>query len=131
MNPRAWRLSRNPRGRISYPGNRSRVPRLFRAEGKVENLPSDHHLLLVVEVAGLMWPKGQAQVNDTSWTSEVHEGGAPPGGHFTLSLYVVSSRGYDEIAAWLERGKLTDDYPGLGQIRNGIGLHSINLRLKS
>jgi hypothetical protein len=78
-----------------------------------------------------MWPKGVAQVNDTSWTSEVHEGGEPPAGHFILSLYLVSGKGYEEIAAWMERGKLTGDYPGLGRIRHGTRLHSINLRLKS
>ena len=123
-------FKREPRGRISYPGDRDLVPRLFRAEGTIDRLPAGQHLLLVVQVGGLMWPKGEVQVRNTSWTSEVYEGGSPPNGNFTLSLYLVSDRGYGEIAAWLERGKLTGDYPGLGQIRDGVRLHSVRLRLE-
>jgi hypothetical protein len=124
-------FDRNPQGRIQYPQNGDLVPRRFRAEGTVNNLPAGQHLLLVVEVGGLMWPKGKVQVKNTSWASEVHEEGAPPDGKFTLSLYWVSSKGYDEIAVWLERGKATGDYPGLGRIKDGIKLHSIKLRLES
>jgi hypothetical protein len=54
-----------------------------------------------------------------------------PNGRFALSLWLVSSRGYDEVAAWLEHGKRTGDYPGLGQIKDGVKLHSITLRLES
>jgi hypothetical protein len=124
-------FNRKPRGRINRPRNRSSVSRLFRAEGTIDSVPAGQHLLLVVQVGGLMWPKGKAQVINTSWASEVYEGGTPPNGNFTLSLYLVSARGYAEIAAWLERGKSTGDYPGLGQIRDGTKLHSISLRLES
>jgi hypothetical protein len=120
-----------PRGRINSPKNGDRVPRLFRAEGTIDSLPAGQHLLLVVQVGGLMWPKGKVQVNHTSWISEVYEGGTPPNGDFTLALYLVRDKGYDEIAAWLERGRLTGDYPGLGHIKDGIKLHSIKLRLES
>lgn len=122
-------FNRKPKGRIDHPGNHALVPRLFRAEGKVESLPAGQHLLLVVEVGGWMWPKGKVRANHGSWTSEVYEGGTPSDGKFTLSLFLVSDIGYDEVAAWLERGKLTGDYPGLGQIRDGIRLHSVRLRL--
>ena len=101
------------------------------AEGSIDSLPEGQHLLLVIEVGGLMWPKGEVQVNNTSWASEVHEGGSPPDGNFALSLYLVNGKGYDEIAAWMEHGRLQGDYPGLGQIKNGIKLHSIRLRLES
>lgn len=131
MNQRAKFLNRNPRGRINYPRNRDLLPRRFRAEGTIDSLPAGQHLLLVVQVGGLMWPKGEVQVDNTSWASEVYEGGSPPGGHFTLSLYLVSDKGYGEIADWLEHGKLTGNYPGLGQIKDGIKLHSIKSRLKS
>jgi hypothetical protein len=131
MNPSTMFFNRNPQGRIHYPQNRDLVPRHFRAEGTVDRLPAGQHLLLVVEVGGLMWPKGEVQVSNTSWASEVYEGGNPPDGNFALSLYLVSSKGYDEIATWLERGKLTGDYPGLGQIKGGIKLHSIKLHLES
>jgi hypothetical protein len=124
-------FDRKSRGRINYPKNGDRVPRLFRAEGTIDSLPAGQHLLLVVQIGGLMWPKGEVQVNHTSWTSEVYEGGTPPNGDFTLALYLVRDKGYDEIAAWLERGNLTGDYPGLGHIKDGIKLHSIKLRLES
>jgi hypothetical protein len=131
MNQRVRFLNHNPQGRINLPRNRDSVPRLFRAEGTIDNLPAGQHLLLVVQVGGLMWPKGQVQVNNASWTTQVHEGGHPPNGRFALSLWLVSSRGYDEVAAWLEHGKRTGDYPGLGQIKDGVKLHSITLRLES
>jgi hypothetical protein len=124
-------FNRNPQGKINYPRNRDLVSRLFRAEGTIDSLPVGQHLLLVVQVGGLMWPKGEVQVNNTRWTSEVYEGGSPPDRNFTLSLYLVSSKGYDEIAAWLERGKLRGNYPGLGQIKGGVRLHSVKLRLES
>jgi hypothetical protein len=123
-------LHPNPQGRINYPKNRDLVPRLFRAEGTIDRVPAGQHLLLVVQVGGLMWPKGEVQVRNTSWTSEVYEGGSPPKGNFTLALYLVSDKGYDEIAAWLERGKLTGDYPGLARLQDGVRLHSVRLRLE-
>jgi hypothetical protein len=123
-------LQPTPQGRINYPKNRDLVPRLFRAEGTIDRLPAGQHLLLVVQVGGLTWPKGEVQVRDTAWTSEVYEGGSPPNENFTLSLYLVSDRGYVEIAAWLERGKLTGDYPGLARLRDGARLHSVRLHLE-
>jgi hypothetical protein len=123
-------LKRSPRGRISYPRNRGSVPRLFRAKGTIENLPANQQLILVVEVAGLMWPKGQVQPVDGTWSAEVYEGGSPSNGKFTLSLFRVSERGCEEVVTWLERGRRTGDYPGLGRIRDGVKLHSIGLRLK-
>jgi hypothetical protein len=130
MNRSTMLFSRKPKGRIDHPRNRDLVPRRFRAEGTIDGLPAGQHLLLVVEVGGLMWPKGKVRAKNGSWASEVYEGGTPPEGRFTLSLYLVSRKGYGEIAAWLERGKLTGRYPGLGQIKDGIKLHRITLRLK-
>ena len=57
--------------------------------------------------------------------AEVHQMGT------LLSLFLVSGKGYDEINTWLERGKMTDDYPGLENIKDGDRLHSIKLRLAS
>jgi hypothetical protein len=131
MCQRARFLNRKTQGRINSPGNGDRVSRLFRAEGTIDGLPAGQHLLLLVEVGGLKWPKCEVQVNNTSWDANVYEGGTPPHGKFTLSLYAVSRKGYDEIAAWLERGKATGDYPGLGQFKDGIRLDTITLRLES
>jgi hypothetical protein len=124
-------FNRKPKGRITLPRNRDLVPRRFRASGTIDRLPADQHLLLVVEVGGLLWPKGEVQVQDRSWMSEVYEGGAPPQGRFILSLYLVDDKGYDAIAVWLERGQATGDYPGLGRIRDGVKLDSVRLRLDS
>jgi len=123
--------NRSPRGRINYPRDRDLVPRVFQAEGTVDNLPAGQQLLLVVEIGGLMWPKGKVQVTGSSWVSEVYEGGSPPNGKFTLSLYLVSDRGYGEITTWLERGRRTGDYPGLGRIGDATRLHSVKLRLEA
>lgn len=130
MHLRSRVLRHSLQGRILRPANGSAIRRHFRAEGNVEGLPSGHHLLLVVEVAGLMWPKGEVQAIDGAWAAEVHEDGAPPDGRFALSLYMTSDRGYGDVAAWLERGRLTDDYPGLERIRDGVKLHSVRLRLQ-
>jgi hypothetical protein len=78
-----------------------------------------------------MWPKGEVQVNNGSWTAQVHESGHPPDGRFELSLWTVSNRGVDEIVAWLEHGRRTGDCPGLWQIKDGVKLHSITLRLEA
>ena len=79
--------NRKPKGRINYPENRHLTPRLFRAKGTIDSLPAGQRVVLVVQVSGLLWPKGEVKVNGASWTSEVHEGGMPPGGNFTLSLF--------------------------------------------
>ena len=121
----------HPQGKINIPGDNASVSRHFVAEGAVADLPAGQYLFLAVEIGGLMWPKGKAQVKNTTWTCEVHEGGSPPDGRFTLSLFLVGGSGYEEINAWLERGKMTGDYPGLVGFKNGRRLYSIRLRLAS
>lgn len=123
-------FKRYPRSKIKRPCNRDAVSRIFQAEGTIDCSLADQHLLLVVETGGLMWPKGEVQVSDTIWRSTVDEKGTPPDGKFTLSLYWISDQVSGEIAAWLARGRLTDHYPGLTQIKDGIKLHSISLRLE-
>ncbi len=118
-----------PQGKINNPRSNASVPRRFHTEGSVNNLSAGQHLFLVVEIDGLMWPKGEAQIKNTGWTCEVHEGGEPPGGRFALSLFVVGEPAYEAINDWLDRGKATDDYPGLEDLSDGIKLHSIPLRL--
>ena len=124
-------MMNHPQGKINVPTNNATVSRHFQAEGTVEHLPAGQHLFLVVEIDGLLWPKGEVQLKNTAWTCEVHEGGSPPDGRFALSLFLVSGKDYDDINSWLERGKLTDDYPGFENIKNGERLHSVKLRLAS
>lgn len=120
----------NPKGRIKSPKSRSAVSRHFQVEGTVNNMTADQHLILAIRVDGLLWPKGEVQMNGSIWKSEVHENGNPPRGKFTLELYRVENNGYDEIITWLARGEQTGHYPGLRKINNGVKLHSIKLRLK-
>jgi len=120
-----------PQGKINSPRNNATVSRHFQAEGTVDNLQAGQHLFVIVEIGGLMWPKGEAQLNDKTWACEVYEGGSPPDGRFALSLFSVDDKGYDDVNAWLERGKSTGDYPGLTTIDACKRLHRINLRLAS
>jgi len=121
----------NPRGKINSPKNNVIVSRRFRAEGTIENLNTGQHLFVVVEIGGLMWPKDEANVMDKIWSCEVYEDGSPPDGQFTLSLFSVGGKGYEDTKAWLERGKSTGDYPGLGTIEGSKRLNSIKLRIAS
>ncbi len=118
-----------PQGKINIPLNNALVSRQFHAEGSVSNLSAGQHLFLVVEIDGLMWPKVEAQCQGTSWTGEVYEGGEPPDGRFTLSLFAVGGKGFEAVTAWLKRGEATDSYPGLVNIDESIRLHSVRLRL--
>jgi hypothetical protein len=102
-------FNRNPKGRIKYPRNRDWVSGHFRAEGSIDRLPAGRHLILAVGVGGLIWPKGEVQIDNTSWAFEVYEGGTPPGGRFKLSLFLVGSKGYDAVTAWLDHGRLTGE----------------------
>ena len=95
-------FKRKPKGRIRQPKNDGIVPRHFRAKGTVSHLPDDQHLWIVVQVEGLMWPKGDVAVTDGAWSTEVYE-----------------------------EGRLTDSYPGLRRIEGGVRLDRIRLRLKS
>ena len=122
---------RRLQGKITVPANRAWVQRLFQAKGTIDTLPTGQHLVIAVQVAGLIWPKALVRVDNGSWTCQVHEGGDPPNGRFALSLWIVSSRGQDEIVNWLERGRRTGDYPGLWRITDGAKLHSITLRLEA
>ena len=121
----------HPQGKIDIPGDNTSISRHFVVEGTVADLPASQYLFLVVEIDGLMWPKGEAQVKNSAWTCEVHESGSPSDGRFTLSLFLVGGRGYNDINAWLERGKMTGDYPGLVTLKDARRLDSIRLRLAS
>jgi hypothetical protein len=76
-----------------------------------------------------MWPKGIAQIQNKTWACEAHEGGILPGGRFILSLFVVRERGFENINAWLEHGKMTDDCPGLVHLKDAKSLSRVRLCL--
>jgi len=88
-------------------------------------------LWLVVEIGGLKWPKEPGVfISGNAWTGEAYEGGTPPDGRFTLSLYVVGMAGFDQIKKWTDQGHHSGSYPGLSVIDNARRLDSVNLRLR-
>ena len=120
-----------PQGKINFPRNGDLVSRLFRARGAVDGLPSGWHLYLAVEIGDLIWPKEpEVIIEGTSWSGEVCEGGSPPNGRFSLSLYAVNQEGHRRIMKWLENGRRTGHYPGLREIEGSRRLHQINLQLE-
>ena len=120
------------RGTIRLPADGSSVDRHILAEGEIISLPESTWLWLVVEIDGLKWPKEPGVfVSGNTWTGEAWEGGTPPGGRFTLSLYVVGKAGSDQIKKWIDQGHRSGSYPGLSIIDDARRLDSVNLRLRS
>lgn len=119
------------RGTITHPADGSSVDRHILAEGTILYLPESAWLFLVVEVGGLKWPKDPGLfVSGNAWTGEAYEGGTPPHGRFTLSLYVVPKAGFDEITDWTTQGHRSGSYPGLSVIRDARRLDSVELQLR-
>lgn len=118
------------RGIITTPEDDDSVLRVFDAKGTIVNLPVDFYLWLAVEHSNLSWPKGPIRITDTIWTGKVYEGGSPPDGHFSLSLYIVNYEGHQKIIKWVESGQKSGYYPGFVEIEGGKLLHSIDLKLK-
>jgi hypothetical protein len=119
------------RGTIRRPADGSSVDRHILAEGDIIYLPESTWLWLVVEIGGLKWPKEPGVfVSGNAWTGEAYEGGTPPDGRFTLSLYVVGKTGHDQITTWIEQAHLSGNYPGLTVIDDSRRLDSANLHLR-
>lgn len=119
------------RGTIRLPADGSSVDRHIPAEGEIISLPESAWLWLVVEIGGLKWPKEPGVfVSGNVWTGEAYEGGTPPDGRFTLSLYVVEKTGFDQIKKWTKQGHRSGSYPGLSVIYEARRLDSVNLRLR-
>lgn len=118
-------------GIIRRPADGSSVDRHILAEGNIKSLPKSTWLWLVVEIGELKWPKEPGVfVSGNAWTGEAVEGGKPPEGRFILSLYVVGKAGHEKIKAWIEKGRLSGNYPGFTVIDDSRQLDSANLRLR-
>lgn len=118
-------------GVIKVPADGSAVDRHIIAEGNVVSLPESAWLWLVVEIGELKWPKEPGVfVSGNSWTGEAYEGGQPPGGRFSLCLYVVSEKGHKQIKNWIWDGYRTGSYPGISVIKDARRLDCIQLRLR-
>lgn len=118
-------------GTIRLPTDSSSVDRHILAEGDIISLPEIAWLWLVIEIGDLKWPKEPGvSVSGNAWTGEAYEGGTPPNGQFTLSLYVMGKAGFDQIKKWIDQGHRSGNYPGLSVIDNSRRLDSVNLRFR-
>ncbi len=111
------------RGIILTPHDGNSVLRTFNAEGTIVGLPHNSYLWLAVEHSNLSWPKGPIKITGTSWSGRVYEGGSPPSGYFSLSLYMVDSNGHQKIINWLRSGEKSGYYPGFSEVVGGQLLH--------
>jgi hypothetical protein len=102
------------KGRILQPQANTVVGRSFTVSGEHIDLPKDYHVWLAVEIGTLLWPKEpEVPTADKKWSVKVVEGGNPPGGLFSLSLFQVSPEGNQFIVRWHKHGQRTGDFPGL------------------
>lgn len=108
---------RPPKGGILSPESGKRVPRVFTAEGTLSDIPTDRHIWIAVEIGGLLWPKEpEIPSQDHYWSQRIAEYGDPPGGWFSLVLFMADTAGNRAIEDWLSTGRSTGDYPGLSYI---------------
>lgn len=122
-------FSKEATGKIKYPPNENEVSRAIRVNGYTEKLPPDFHVWLFVEIGNLSWPKEPEIRPNTPFQVTIYEGGYPPRGQFTLSLYAVSPKGNQQINIWLDEGRETGSYPGITNVSGSFILDSINLTL--
>ena len=117
------------RGKITFPDNESIVSRAINVRGETQGVPSDFHVWLMVEISSLRWPKEPQIHINSPFQTIVHEGGYPPEGQFTLSLYAIGPKGNKCIKAWFNEGRRTGSFPGLTTISESFLLDSVSLRL--
>lgn len=85
---------------------------------------------LAVETGGLIWPKEASVLPDEvgRWSAVIREEGSPD--MFSVSIWAVSPQGDRRIRDWLDRGRRTDDYPGLSSLPGARRIAQVNgLRL--
>jgi hypothetical protein len=107
-------------GGIERPRPNEAVGGWIACSGWVRGVKPGMHLWLAVGIGRLMWPKeaeeGEVVVDEENrWQASVSEGDRP--GRFSLALMVADSEGDETVRQWLETGRRTDHYPGLGDVR--------------
>jgi len=120
-------------GGFHSPKDQDAVRRAIECSGWVRPaLRADHHLWLAVEIGDFMWPKeGEIIVaGDGTWEAVAFEGGNPPDGRFSLSLYATTSEAAVRIQQWINRGKMSDSYPGIRDLPGCRRIAGVNLRLR-
>jgi hypothetical protein len=124
-----------PNGKIISPKAGTTVSRdeTFKVQVRATNIPKDHQLYAVVEVANLLWPKEQPLEQfkkGGEWTTTISEGG-DPGPEFRLTVLLVPPAGVKVLDKWFEKGKASGEWPGL-RFRDVPGadrLDSVKLKL--
>jgi len=109
------------------------IVRLF-AIGNKEPPKVKEHLWLAVKHGNLIWPKDpEVPVHRPNPESKVtvYEEGTPPGGKFTLALYLVQDKGHEQIRDWLSLGNATGTFPGLRTISESRLLDDEDLPITS
>jgi len=95
-----------PAGKIESPKSGDPVSRSFEVKGTLSGIPPDHHVWLAVQIGNLLWPKDpEIPSQNQYWTQKVAEGGSPPGGKFSLVLFMVDAAGNKEIEKWFSDGQ--------------------------
>lgn len=107
-----------PNGTITFPKDGSPVARSFTSEGTLGNIADDHHVWLVVESGGLLFPKEPEIASRPHWIMQSFESDVPQGGRFSLVLLSAGGVGERQIRAWLIHGERTGSYPGLDRIKD-------------
>ncbi len=118
---------------IQQPKSSETVGRTFVVSGDLGEMPEGYHVWLGIEIGALLWPKEpEIPIGDRHFSVKIVEGGNPPGGRFSLTLFQVSSEGQKRIADWVDTGRRTGDWPGLDpRDLNGFSQldHADDLRL--
>jgi hypothetical protein len=113
-------------GSIQHPSAGETVGRSFIVSGELGEIPKDYHIWIGIEIGALLWPKEpEVSRNDRRFSIKIVEGGNPPNGRFSLTLFQVFQEGHQNIANWIETGRNTGEWPGL-DVHNLIGFSQLD-----
>lgn len=101
-------------GVIQQPKSGETVERIFIVMGSLRDMSQGYHVWLGFQIDTLIWPKEpEIPATDRRFSVKILEGGNPPEGSFSLTLFQVSPEGQKRIAHWLDTGRKTGHWPGL------------------
>lgn len=102
------------KGSLQQPKPGETVGRSFVVAGNLGETPDGYHVWLGVEIGALLWPKEpEIPTSDRRFSVKIVEGGSPPGGRFSLTLFQVAPKGQKRIAIWFDTGRRKGDWPGI------------------
>ena len=101
----SYSFATKPRGKITFPVERTRTARDIRIAGYTKNITRERpHVWIVVTVEelGRCWPKRACDKPNTMFDLNIHEGG--PLGPYKVALYAVDRECHDKIKEWFDKG---------------------------